>query len=49
MSNMEHGSFTPLVFSSYGGSGSETERWFMKELAEQLANKHQSEINVVTT
>ena len=44
--DVEHGSFTPLV--SYGGSSPETER-FIKELAEKLAKKHQSEISVVTS
>jgi len=36
---IEHGSFTPLVFSSYGGCSPETDR-FIKELSTKLAEKH---------
>ena len=35
---VEHGSFTPLVFSSYGGHGRETDR-FLSVLAEKLSTK----------
>ena len=35
---VEHGSFTPLVFSSYGGQGRETDR-FLSVLAEKLSKK----------
>ena len=37
-----------MVFSSYGGSSPETER-FIKELAEKLAKKQQLEMSVVTS
>ena len=43
---VEHGSFTPLVFSSYGGSSPETER-FITELSVKLATKHDQELSVV--
>ena len=35
---VEHGLFTPLVFSSYGGHGRETDR-FISVLAEKLSTK----------
>ena len=35
---VEHGSFTPLVFSSCGGQGRETNR-FLSVLAEKLSSK----------
>ena len=38
MIEVEHGSFTPLVFSSYGGQGRETNR-FLSILAEKLSSK----------
>ena len=44
---VEHGSFTPLVFSAYGGSSPETER-FIAELSVKLATKHDQELSVVT-
>ena len=40
---VEHGSFTPLVFSAYGGCSPETER-FIKELSTKLAEKHCSDM-----
>ena len=36
--NVEHGTFTPLVFSSFGGCSFETER-FLKRLNELVAEK----------
>ena len=36
--NIEHGSFTPLVFTPYGGSGREAERC-ISELANLIAHK----------
>ena len=36
--NIEHGSFTPLVFTPYGGSSRETER-FISVLASSIAEK----------
>ena len=44
---VEHGSFTPLVFSAYRGSSQETER-FIKELSVKLATKDNQELSVVT-
>ena len=35
---VEHGSFSPLVFSPYGGNGREAER-FLTELAQKLSDK----------
>ena len=43
---VEHGSFTPLVFSAYGGSSPETER-FITELSVKLSTKHDQELSVV--
>ena len=37
---VEHGSFTPLVFTPYGGNGREAER-FISELAAKLSTKKQ--------
>ena len=37
---VEHGSFSPLVFSPYGGNGREAER-FLTELAKNLSDKKQ--------
>ena len=36
--NIEHGSFTPVVLSAYGGYGRETER-FMSKLVSKIAEK----------
>ena len=36
---VEHGSFTLIVMSAYGGFGRETSR-FMKELINKIAEKH---------
>ena len=47
VTEVEHGSFTPLVFSVYGGSSPETER-FITELSVKLATKHDQELSVVT-
>ena len=44
---VEHGSFTPLIFSAYGGYSPETDR-FMKELGNKLAEKLDSDISIVT-
>ena len=44
---VEHGSFTPLVFSAYGGSSPETARFFT-ELSVKLATNHDQELSVVT-
>ena len=38
---IEHGSFTPVVLSAYGGTGSETHH-FVKTLVEKLAKKVES-------
>ena len=38
VTEIEHGSFSPLVFIPYGGTGRETER-FMTELAQKLAER----------
>lgn len=43
---IEHGSFTPLVFSSHGGCSRETER-FIKELSLKLARRQGTEEGVV--
>ena len=45
---VEHGSFTPLIFSSYGGFSPETDR-FLKELGDKLAKKTNSETSIVTS
>ena len=37
---VEHGSFSPLVFSPYGGNGREAKR-FLTELAQKLSDKNQ--------
>ena len=44
---VEHGSFTPLIFSAYGGYSPETDR-FMKELGNKLAEKLDSDTSIVT-
>ena len=44
---VEHGSFSPLVFTPYGGSGREAER-FLAELAHKVSeNKHMSYSTVI--
>ena len=45
--DIEHGSFTPLVFSAYGGSGIEANQ-FISELSVKLALKHHAELSVMT-
>ena len=44
---IEHGSFTPVVLSAYGGTGRET-HYFIKTLVEKLAKKSGIEQSVVT-
>ena len=44
---IEHGSFTPLVFSSFGGCGKETS-CFLSKLAEKIAQKHDIERFMIT-
>ena len=43
---VEHGSFSPLVFSPYGGNGREAER-FLTELAQNLSDKKQTDYSIV--
>jgi len=43
---VEHGSFSPLVFTPYGGNGREAER-FIAELAEKLAERKKISYNVI--
>ena len=43
---VEHGSFSPLVFSLYGGNGREAER-FLTELAQNLSDKKQMDYSIV--
>ena len=43
---IEHGSFTPIVLSAYGGFGKETSR-FVSKLVGKLAEKKQTESGVV--
>ena len=43
---VEHGSFSPLVFSPYGGNGREAER-FLTELAQKLSDKKQMDSSIV--
>ena len=43
---IEHGSFTPLVFSAFGGSGRETSQ-FISKLIEKLSEKNGMESSVV--
>ena len=45
--NVEHGSFTPLVFTPYGGSSRETER-FIQVLSSSIARKRKSDISITT-
>ena len=44
---VEHGSFTPLVFSAFGGMGHECDR-FYKELATKMSEKQDLPLSVVT-
>ena len=44
--NVEHGSFTPIVLSAYGGAGRETERFFAL-LIRKIAEKRDVPISVV--
>ena len=44
---IEHGTFTPLVFSTFGGVGYEGDR-FLKKLNEKLAEKLNEEISVIS-
>ena len=43
---VEHGSFTPLVFSAYGGYGREAHQ-FIKKLVESIAEKKDFETSAV--
>ena len=43
---VEHGSFTPVVLSAFGGFGTETAR-FIKKLVEMLSEKRGDEPSVV--
>ena len=43
---VEHGSFTPLVFIAYGGYGREAHQ-FVKKLVESIAEKRDLETSVV--
>ena len=43
---VEHGSFTPLIFTPYGGNGREAEQ-FIPELALKLSEKKQLEYSMV--
>ena len=43
---VEHGPFTPLIFTPYGGNGREAER-FIPELALKLSEKKQLEYSMV--
>ena len=43
---IEHGSFSPLVFTPYGGTGREAER-FMRELAQKLAEQKNMTYNTI--
>ena len=44
--DVEHGSFTPLVFTPYGGTGREADR-FLCELALKIAEKRDIDYNIV--
>ena len=46
VTEMEHGSFTPLVFTPYGGGGREAER-FIAELAAKIAKKKKLEYSSI--
>ena len=43
---VEHGSFSPVVFSPHGGNGREAER-FLTELAQKLSEKKQMDYSIV--
>ena len=43
---IEHGSFSPLVFTTYGGTGREAER-FMTELAQKLVERKNMTYNTI--
>ena len=43
---IEHGTFSPLVFTPYGGNGREAER-FMTELAQKLAERKNMTYNTI--
>ena len=43
---IEHGTFTPIVFSAYGGYGLETSK-FISALINKVADKHDLNISVV--
>ena len=43
---VEHGSFTPIVLSAYGGFGRETER-FVSNLIHKIAEKKDMPVSVV--
>ena len=45
--NVEHGSFTPLVFSSFGGMARECKVFFQR-LIEKVAEKRNCEISVAS-
>ena len=45
---MEHGSFTPVVLTAFGGMGYETGR-FAGKLIEKLSEKRQTEKSVVAS
>ena len=45
---VEHGSFTPIVTSAYGGFGKET-RTFVSKLVEKLAEKNGMEKSVIAS
>ena len=48
MLEVEHGSFTPIVMSAYGGIGKEGNK-FYNRLAELLAEKKNQQLSVVTS
>ena len=45
---VEHGSFTPLVFSATGGMGREAKKFYSR-LAEIIAEKRQAKQHIITT
>ena len=45
--NVDHGSFTPLVFSCYGGMGTEAKR-FYHQLSEKISEKRNDPISITT-
>ena len=46
--NVEHGSFTPLVFSAMGGMGRESQMFF-KRLSESLSDSRGQQLSVTVT